>query len=95
MTGPSQKLVRIGKTKYKFPKQKVILNAIYNEIYSNTIFAQATYEEAKKICEKDSMAMLSFDSKKELNQITEYIGYIGENIILFPLTLEHSNTFNS
>jgi len=27
MTGPSQKLVRIGKTKYKFPKQKVFLNA--------------------------------------------------------------------
>lgn len=39
---------------------------------------QATFDEAKKICEKDSMAMLLFDSPHELSKITEYTDYIGK-----------------
>jgi hypothetical protein len=45
--------------------------------------AKATFEEAKRICEKDGMEMLSFDNTKELSKITDYISYIGKLIFSF------------
>jgi len=39
---------------------------------------QATYEEAKKICQKDNMAISSLDTPEEKNKISEYLNYIGK-----------------
>jgi hypothetical protein len=38
---------------------------------------QATFKEAKKICEKDGMDMLSFESSEEVKKIQDYLSYIG------------------
>jgi hypothetical protein len=39
-----------------------------------------TYEEAKRICEEDNMAIIAFDNPAEINKISDYMHYIGAHI---------------
>jgi len=39
---------------------------------------QATFEDAKKICQKDNMELSSFNNIDEINKVNEYLHYIGK-----------------
>jgi hypothetical protein len=44
-----------------------------------TLPHQATFDEAKKICEKDGMDLLSLETAEEASKIKDYINYIGND----------------
>jgi hypothetical protein len=38
---------------------------------------QANYEDAKKFCDDQNLALLKFDSTEEISKVSDYLQYIG------------------
>jgi len=66
----------LEKQNTSFPKKRCVLKHNLASYFTKQF--QATFEEAKNICQKDNMELSSFNNIDEINKVNEYLNYIGK-----------------